>query len=238
MEKVAILFNPSSGKGRAGQKRRTLEKCLKEQGVTYDWFNSRSEDDLRDLVEATAENYPTLIAAGGDTTFLIVINEMLRLGLGNTLGMIGLGSCNDVVREFEIHSLKKACLAIKRNRSRRIDLGMALDGEKVLRYYPGQASIGLAVLINQYVERVVKRSPRLGKYQTLSGLRGGWQALRSVDLRIYSGSIQQYPLLRSRENGHTAGAHRRRLAGCLPGQKMFFLTFGLYHFFYAPRRLR
>jgi diacylglycerol kinase (ATP) len=182
MEKVAILFNPSSGKGRAGQKRRTLEKCLKEQGVTYDWFNSRSEDDLRDLVEATAENYPTLIAAGGDTTFLIVINEMLRLGLGNTLGMIGLGSCNDVVREFEIHSLKKACLAIKRNRSRRIDLGMALDGEKVLRYYPGQASIGLAVLINQYVERVVKRSPRLGKYQTLSGLRGGWQALRSVDL--------------------------------------------------------
>jgi diacylglycerol kinase (ATP) len=182
MEKVAILFNPSSGKGLAAKKRRALEKCLKEQGVACDWFNSRSEDDLRSLVEATAENYPTLIAAGGDTTFLIVINEMLRLGLDNTLGMIGLGSCNDVVREFEIHSLKRACLAIKRNRSRRIDLGMALDGEKVLRYYPGQASIGLAVLINQYVERVVKRNPRLGKYQTLSGLRGGWQALRSADL--------------------------------------------------------
>jgi diacylglycerol kinase (ATP) len=182
MGKVAILFNPSAGKGRAGQKRRALEKCLKEQGVTYDWFDSRSEDDLRNLVGATAENYPTLIAAGGDTTFLIVINEMLRLGLDNALGMIGLGSCNDVVREFEIHSLKKACLAIKRNRSRRIDLGMALAGEKVLRYYPGQASIGLAVLINQYVEKVVKRSPRLGKYQTLSGLRGGWQALRSADL--------------------------------------------------------
>ena len=96
--------------------------------------------------------------------------------------MIGLGSCNDVVREFEIHSLKRACRALKKNHSRRIDLGMALSGEKVLRYYPGQASIGLAVLINQYVENVVKRSPRLGKYQTLSGLRGGWQALRSADL--------------------------------------------------------
>jgi diacylglycerol kinase (ATP) len=182
MEKVAILFNPSSGKGRAAKKRQTLEKCLKEQGVTYDWFNSRSEDDLRSLVNATAEKYQTLIAAGGDTTFLIVINEMLRLGLDNTLGMIGLGSCNDVVREFEIHSIKRACLAIKKNRSRCIDLGMALAGEEILRYYPGQASIGLAVLINQYVEQVVKRSPRLGKYQTLSGLRGGWQALRSADL--------------------------------------------------------
>lgn len=182
MEKVAIIFNPSSGKGRAGQKRRALEKCLKEQSITYDWFNSRSEDDLRDLVAATAKNYPTLVAAGGDTTLLIVINELMRLKASNTLGMIGLGSCNDVVREFEIHSLKRACLAIKRNRSRFIDLGMALDGEKILRYYPGQASIGLAVLINQYVERVVKRSPRLGKYQTLSGLRGGWQALHSADL--------------------------------------------------------
>jgi diacylglycerol kinase (ATP) len=182
MEKVAILFNPSAGKGQAAKKRQVLEKCLKEQGVIYDWFNSRSEDDLRNLVETAAENYPILIAAGGDTTFLIVINEMLRLGLDNTLGMIGLGSCNDVVREFEIHSLKKACQAIKRNRSRRIDLGMALEGKKILRYYPGQASIGLAVLINQYVEQVVKRSPRLGKYQTLSGIRGGWQALRSVDL--------------------------------------------------------
>jgi diacylglycerol kinase (ATP) len=182
MKKIAILFNPSSGKGRAAKKQLVLKKCLKEQGIVYDWFNSRSEDDLRDLVEATAENYQTLIAAGGDTTALIVINEMLRLGLDNTLGMIGLGSCNDVVREFEIHSLKRACQAIKRNRSRRMDLGMALDGGKVLRYYPGQASIGLAVLINQYVERVVKSSPRLGKYQTLSGLRGGWQALRSADL--------------------------------------------------------
>jgi len=113
---------------------------------------------------------------------LIVINELMRLKANNTLGMIGLGSCNDVVREFEIHSLKRACLAIKRNLSRRIDLGMVLDGEKILRYYPGQASIGLAVLINQYVERVVKHNPRLGKYQSLSGLRGGWQALRSADL--------------------------------------------------------
>jgi diacylglycerol kinase family enzyme len=182
MEKVAILFNPSSGKGRASQKRRALHACLKENGVAFDWFESRHEDDLRDLVKVTAADYPTLVAAGGDTTMLIVINELMRLKADNSLGMIGLGSCNDVVREFEIHSLKKACLAIRKNRSRRIDLGMALDGEKVLRYYPGQASIGLAVLINQYVERVMKRSPRLGKYQTLSGLRGGWQALRSADL--------------------------------------------------------
>jgi diacylglycerol kinase (ATP) len=184
MNKIAILFNPSAGKGRAAKKHQALKKSLKEQGIAYDWFDSRSEDDLRNLVKATAENHPTLIAAGGDTTFLIVINEMLRLGLDNTLGMIGLGSCNDVVREFEIHSLKKACLAIKRNRSQRIDLGMVLENEKILRYYPGQASIGLAVLINQYVEQVVKRSPRLGKYQTLSGLRGGWQALRSAELPL------------------------------------------------------
>jgi diacylglycerol kinase family enzyme len=182
MDKVAILFNPSSGKGRATQKRRTLQKYLKASGVSYDWFESRHEEDLRDLVKVTCADYQTLVAAGGDTTMLIVINELMRLKADNSLGMIGLGSCNDVVREFEIHSLKSACRALKRNRTRRIDLGMAISGDKILRYYPGQASIGLAVLINQYVEQVVKRSPRLGKYQTLSGLRGGWRALRSADM--------------------------------------------------------
>ncbi len=184
MKKIAILFNPSAGKGRAGQKRLALQKCLKDEGIASDWFESRDEDDLRDLVKTTAAEYPTLVAAGGDTTLLIVINELMRLKADNTLGMIGLGSCNDVVKEFEIHSLKKACQAIRRNRSRQIDLGMVREGRKILRYYPGQASIGLAVLINQYVEQVVKRSPRLGKYQTLSGIRGGWQAFRSAQVPI------------------------------------------------------
>ena len=184
MEKIAILFNPSAGKGRAAQKRRALQRCLKEQGIASDWFESRHEDDLRDLVRVTAQDYPTLVAAGGDTTILIVINEMMRLGADNVLGMIGLGSCNDVVREFEMHSMKKACLAIRRNSPRLIDLGAVREGRKVLRYYPGQASIGLAVLINQFVERVVRNSPRLGKYQTLSGLRGGWQACRSADMPL------------------------------------------------------
>jgi len=184
MEKIAILFNPSAGKGRAEQKRRALQKCLKDEKVAYDWFESRHEDDLRDLVNVTAADYPTLVAAGGDTTLLIVINELMRLKAGNTLGMIGLGSCNDVVKEFDIQTLKKACRAIRRNRSRQIDLGMVREGRKILRYYPGQASIGLAVLVNQYVEQVVKRNPRLGKYQTLSGFRGGWQACRSAEVPI------------------------------------------------------
>ncbi len=185
MDKVALLFNPSSGKGRAAQNRRSLQRCLREQGVAYDWFESRHEDDLRDLVAVTAEDYPVLVAAGGDTTLLIVINELMRLGADNALGMIGLGSCNDVVREFGIHSLRKACQAIRRGRTRTIDLGAAREGKKVLRYYPGQASIGLAVLINQYVNQVVQRSPRLGKFQTLSGLRGGWRACRSAEMPIH-----------------------------------------------------
>ncbi len=185
MNKTAVLFNPSAGKGRAAQNRRALQRCLKEQGVAHDWFESRHEDYLRDLVAVTAADYPTLVAAGGDTTLLIVINEMMRLGADNALGMIGLGSCNDVVREFGIHTMKKACQAIRRHRTRLIDLGAAREGRKVLRYYPGQASIGLAVLINQYVGQVVRRSPRLGKYQTISGIRGGWQACRSAEMPIH-----------------------------------------------------
>jgi diacylglycerol kinase (ATP) len=197
MNKTAVLFNPSAGKGRAAQNRLALQRCLKEEGIAHDWFESRHEDDLRDLVAATCEDYPALIAAGGDTTLLIVINELMRLGAANALGMIGLGSCNDVVREFDMATIKKACRAIRRGRTRLIDLGAVREGKKILRYYPGQASIGLSVLINQYVEQVVRRSPRLGKYQTLSGIRGGWRACRSNEVPI--GLDVQY------ENGRISG---------------------------------
>jgi diacylglycerol kinase (ATP) len=183
-DRIAILFNPSAGRGRAASKRLALQRCLKEQGIVHDWFESRHEEDLRELVALAAKDYPVLAAVGGDTTLLIVINELMRLGADNALGMIGLGSCNDVVREFDVHGIRKACLALRRGQTRRIDLGAVREGGKVLRYYPGQASIGLAVLINQYVEQVVRRSPRLGRHQTIAGLRGGWRACRSAEVPI------------------------------------------------------
>ena len=194
MKKTAILFNPSAGKGKAGKRKALLEKYLKMYGIDYELVVTESEEDLKRLVPVLGDRYRTLVAAGGDSTLLIVINEMMRHGMDNALGMIGLGSCNDVVKEFNVQRLTRACAAIKAGKTKKIDLGAVCQQDRILRYYPGQASIGLSVLVNQYVDELVRKNSPMKKRLTLSGIVGSFQAFKSDKI--------PFPLSVGFESGH------------------------------------
>jgi len=172
MERVAILFNPAAGKGKAYKKKERLEHFLRKFEINYDLFVTQSEENLKELAREKSERYRTLVGAGGDSTFNILVNEILKKEAAVTFGMIGLGSSNDVVKEFEIDSLEKTCTALKKMKTKRIDLGCIIKDKKILRYYLGQANIGLGVLVNKYVEELAKRKPNLGKIQTFAGTLG------------------------------------------------------------------
>jgi len=172
MKKVAILFNPSAGKGKALKKRQELEKLLRKFEINYDLFLTRNEEDLKELAREKTDKYRTLVGAGGDSTFNIIVNEIKKKRVNTTFGMIALGSSNDVAEEFEIRSLEKACAALKRGKTKRIDLGCIIKDKKILRYYLGQANIGLGVLVNKYVDELARRKPNLGKIQIFAGALG------------------------------------------------------------------
>jgi len=114
--------------------------------------------------------FPVLVGAGGDSTFQIMVNELMRLPNRPILGVIGLGSSNDIPREFGVDSLAKACLALKRGHTKAIDVGCLGSEKEDLLYFLGQANIGLGVVVNQDVEALARRIPWLGKRQTLAGL--------------------------------------------------------------------
>lgn len=197
MEKIGILFNPSAGKGKALKSKERLEKLLLQHEIDYDLFVTQSEDDLRKLAREKTEKYKIIAGAGGDSTFNIIINETKKKGAEIILGMIGLGSSNDLTKEFEIDSLEKACAALKRKQTKRIDLGCIIKDDKNLGYFLGQANIGLGVLVNKYVEDLVKRRSRVGKIQTLAG------ALGIID--SYSSQRIPLPLTIESEEGRVKG---------------------------------
>ncbi|MFB0564646.1 MAG: diacylglycerol kinase family protein [Candidatus Aminicenantaceae bacterium] len=172
MGKIAILFNPAAGKGKAFKKRNELEKLLQRFDIKYDLIVTRSEEDLKELAREKIESEKIIVGAGGDSTFNIILNEIVQKEAEVALGMIGLGSSNDVTKEFEIDSLEKACAALKRGRTKRIDVGCITKDKKILRCYLGQANIGLGVLVNKYVEEMIFRKPKVGKIQTLAGAFG------------------------------------------------------------------
>jgi diacylglycerol kinase (ATP) len=172
MDRIAILFNPSAGKGKASKKKARLERLLKKWGIPFDLTVTTSEENLRALTRESVRRYRSLVGAGGDSTFQIIINEIARSGAEVDFGLIALGSSNDVAWEFDLDSLEKACRALKRRRTRSIDLGsVECDGE-ILRYFIGQVNIGLGAQVNRYIEEISGKTPRLAALQTLAGTLG------------------------------------------------------------------
>lgn len=189
-EKAAILFNPAAGKGRASKLKGRLEKCLREFEIPHELYITRSAENLRELARELSLNYKTIVGAGGDSTFQIIADEIRKAGGDAAMGLIGLGSSNDIAKEFHVDSLERACLAIKKRQTKRIDLGTIRHEKTSLPCFVGQANIGLGVCVNRYVEELTVRRPRLAKVQAAAGALGIISALRArkipLSLRIES----------------------------------------------------
>ena len=169
MEKIVILFNPAAGKGKASKKKKALERLLQKFEINYDLIVTKSEKDLKKFARDKIKSERILVGVGGDSTYNILVNEILEQKSDVALGMIGLGSSNDVAREFGIDTLERACVAIKKRQTKPTDAGCIIKDKKILRYYIGQANIGLGVLVNKYVEELSRRKSKIGKIQTLAG---------------------------------------------------------------------
>jgi diacylglycerol kinase family enzyme len=183
-DKIGILFNPSAGKGKALKKRARLEHFLNKWEVPFDLTVTDSEQNLRELSRKFARRYRCLAGAGGDSTFQIIIDEIVRSGVEVDFGLIGLGSSNDVTREFELDSLEKACRALKRRRTRSIDLGVVESDGEILRYFIGQANIGLGAQVNGYVEEMARKRPRLAAFQIVAGTMGIRHSFRRKEVPL------------------------------------------------------
>ncbi len=189
-DRILILFNPSAGKGRARLKLGRLEESLRRHDVPCELVVTRSEQELRTIVREQAGSRRTIAGAGGDSTFHIMANELIHAAAETRLGIIGIGSSNDIAREFGLDSLDRACAALKKGSSRKIDLGCIRQEGSTLRYFIGQANIGLGVVVNQRIEFLAGRSPHLARKQTLAGMMAVIGAFRlkkiPLSLRIES----------------------------------------------------
>jgi len=182
MDKIAILFNPSSGKGRSLKEKKKIENILTATGIDYDLFVSESEEHLRLLAAGAAgkyPKYPVIVAVGGDTTFNIVAAKILKQNPAPTMGMIGTGSANDIVRGLGIHKIADACKAIKKGNTRKMDVGcLKLPRGAGDYFFLGTLSAGLGTTVNRYVEQFHQKHKLVSKIklfnlnQTIAGLYG------------------------------------------------------------------
>lgn len=187
MEKIAVLLNPSAGKGRSINRKRKIEYCLRKYGLSFDLMVSRSEEHLCHLARQSIGKYQRVVGVGGDTTFKIIVSEFLKSDYKTgsryvpTLGMIGTGSANDVVRSLGIHNIEDLCKIVREGRTRKMDVGVLYTGgiDKPV-WFLGSVSAGLGVDVNRYVESFCQRHPRLGKFNPIGQELAGAMAVRQA----------------------------------------------------------
>lgn len=181
---LSILFNPAAGKGRARRSRARLEEALHKRRVAFELIVTESESGLRELVREISSVGRPIAAAGGDSTFRIVIEEMKAAGADAPLGLIGVGSSNDIPLALGLGTLDAACRALAAAAPRRLDLGIVEAEGFPAAYFLGQANIGLGASVNAYIEGLSRRRPRLARRQTAAGILGVLRALSRKDVPV------------------------------------------------------
>lgn len=185
MKNIAVLFNPSSGKGRSLKEKGKIEKILQKHNIDYDLIVTESENHLRQLAADTAGQYEIIVGVGGDTTFNIIAGEILKYKkdkgkaqLIPAVGMIGTGSANDIARGLGIEKIEDACRAIKNNKTGKMDVGsLKINGKPEPLFFLGTVSLGLGTTVNRYVEGFHQRRKILSKIKPFDPLFPGLYAI-------------------------------------------------------------
>ncbi len=177
MDPVAVLFNPSSGRGKSKRKRGQIEAKFKQYAIPSKWFVSRNKAHLIELAQTAAQSFPVIIAVGGDTTFQLIAAEVLSSDTDPAMAMAATGSANDIAFGLGWSELDSLCETIRAGRERRMDVGLLeIIGGSNKVYFIGALSLGLGVEVNRFVAGFWRRFPLAAKgrgfVQTGAGIFG------------------------------------------------------------------
>jgi len=181
MKKILILFNPSSAGGRAIKKKGRIEKKFEKLNIPYELYVTDSEKDLKDMASKAAGEKRDIIAAGGDTTFTFVAEEILKSCNRDDVnfGMIGTGSINDIVRGIGMDDVDKLLMGIKKGLTHKIDVGKVETlPEGRMHYFLGSLGIGLGTTVNKFVENWKEKGIMITKIKPAMELSGFIKGVR------------------------------------------------------------
>jgi diacylglycerol kinase (ATP) len=121
---VALIVNPTSGKGRGARSGSVAAARLRELGVGVHELTSRDAAHVRELADrAVTEGHDAVVAVGGDGMVHLVLQALA--GTGRPFGIVPAGSGNDFARLLGIapHDPVAAADVIAAEHVRELDAG-------------------------------------------------------------------------------------------------------------------
>jgi diacylglycerol kinase (ATP) len=148
--RIALLVNPTSGKGRAARVAAPVAARLRAAGAEVSEIVGTDAQDAEDLArKAVADGVDALVALGGDGIVHTAIQAVA--GTGTPLGIIGAGTGNDLARELRIPNEPMAAVDLVLGAvPRHIDAVRSDSG----RWFGGVLGSGFDSMVNERANRM------------------------------------------------------------------------------------
>lgn len=147
---IALLTNPTAGKGRGARARDAALARLRSVGIAVRSLEGTDPDQaLRLAREQVTAGVDALVVVGGDG--MVNIAAQALAGTDTPLGIIPAGTGNDVARYFDIPRKDPGTAAerVIAGEVRTIDLARVLD-----RYYVSVMAAGFDAVVNERANRM------------------------------------------------------------------------------------
>ena len=142
---IALLTNPTSGKGKGARNRDVALARLRESGFVVRNLQGRDGDEALDLARGcVADGVEALVLCGGDG--LVHLGVQAVAGTGVPLGLIPSGTGNDVARYLGLPRTDPVAAADRVIASRRRTIDLARSGD---RWFVTVLAAGFDAIVNE-----------------------------------------------------------------------------------------
>lgn len=188
MNKVKIIYNPSSGRQTVEKNIPNLAKILKENNYNVSIHATEKQLDAMEVAsQACKDNYHIIIAMGGDGTVNEVVNGIMANKIRSKLAVYPAGTVNDFANYLKIpRGMDEFAKIIIRENIIKTDVGLGGD-----RYFLNVAAAGLLTDVAYRVSSEAKTV--LGKFAYyLEGLKElPRQMFKPIKVRIKIGQVEE-----------------------------------------------
>jgi diacylglycerol kinase family enzyme len=150
---TAIVLNPKSRDGQAGDKWPWVEKILREHGIKFDKFETAGDENIVQTVKELAEaGYGRIVGGGGDGTQNAVINGIMKADVEKRpeYGILPFGTANDIGKSFNLsvpdwteREIRMCARALVAGTRYNLDLGF-VNGQ---RYFANSLTVGFDAVV-------------------------------------------------------------------------------------------
>lgn len=125
MKKAMFIWNPSSGKEKAGDYKDFAEQTLNDMGYETDTRETAGRGDATRFAEEACERkYGLVVAMGGDGTINEAVSGLAEKDHEPLFGLVPLGTVNDFARALGISlDPEEAIEGLKTGQEKRVDIG-------------------------------------------------------------------------------------------------------------------